>query len=261
MRMKRKERKFSTRLIRKGALIEETYAAFRNWDLSIAFRKNIESIRENNPIGAANQKWLHEILTTLSSRFEKHESIEPLVLLARGNLPIYKWRACLLWHIGNLDEIYYSFATEWLFPQYREGAYLLRTEDALPFVRRITDGRTASGGKLSEYGALRAARDLLRMASDFGLLEGKVRKRFANYHLPQEAFMYVLHGLSGAGFSTSQILSSKDWRLFLLDRDDVERELFRLHQYKVLEYHVAGSMTQLRLPRTSLKEYARELMA
>lgn len=259
--MKKEERKISTRLIRKGALIEETYAAFRNWDLSIPFRKNIESLRENNPIGASNEKWLHEILTTLSSRFEKNESIEPLVLLARGNLPIEKWRACLLWHIGNFDDIYYSFATEWLFPKHREGAYLLRTEDALPFVRRITDGRIASGGKLSEYGALRAARDLMRMASDFGLLEGRVTKSFANYHLPQEAFMYVLHGLSGAGFSTSRILSAKDWRLFLMERGDVERELFRLHQYKLLEYHVAGSMTQLRLPRTSLKEYARELLA
>jgi len=172
-----------------------------------------------------------------------------------------QWRACLLWHVGNIDDIYYSFATKWLFPHYREGAYLLRTEDALPFVRKITDRKIASGKNLSDYGALRAARDLMRMASDFGLLEGKIRKRFANYHLPQEAFLYVLHGLSGLGFSTSQILSSMDWRLFLLERGDVERELLRLHQYKLLEYLVAGSMTQLRLPRTSLKEYARELLA
>ena len=259
--MTTRKRKFSTRLIRKGALIEETYAIFRKWNLSIPFRENIQNIRESNSIGAANQKWLHEILATLSSRFEKHETIEPLVLLAKKNLSIDKWKACLLWHIGNFDAIYYRFATEWLFPQYREGAYLIRTEDALPFVRTITNGRISSGGKLSEYGVLRAARDLLKMASDFGLLEGKVRKRFASYHLPREAFIYVLHGLSEAGFSTSQILSANDWWLFLLDRDDVERELFRLHQYKVLEYHVAGSMTQLRLPSKSLKEYAMELLA
>lgn len=248
-------------MIRKGALIEETYAAFRNWDLSISFRKNIENIREGNVVGASNERWLHEILTTLSSRFKKNENIAPLVILAQNNLAIHKWKGCLLWHVGNIDELYYRFATEWLFSQYREGAYVVRTEDALPFVRKITDGQIASGGKLTEYGALRAARDLLRMAGDFGLMEGKVKKQFANYHIPEEVFLYVVQALSDAGRSTSQILASKDWRLFLMDRDDVERELFRLHQYKMLEYYVAGSMAQLKLSSASLQEYARKLSA
>lgn len=250
-------RKLSLRMIRKGAFIQETYTAFRNWDLSLTFKQNIEKIRFENPVGASNEKWLHEILSTLSSRFKNHEKITPLILLAKSELPIDKWKACLLWHIGNIDELYYRFAVEWLYPQYREGAFLLRSADVQPFVRKITDGKIASGGKLSKYGELRTARDLLKMAAEFGLLEGKVNKKFTNYHIPQEAFVYVLQGLAEAGNSTTQILSSTDWALFLMDRKDVERELFRLHQYKILEYHVAGSIAQLTLPNTSLQEYAK----
>ena len=254
-------RKLSTRLIRKGALIEETYTAFRHWDLALSFKDNIENLRQTNVIGAKNEGWLHEILTTLSSRFIKSEDQEPLVILAKGNMDIALWKVCLLWHIGNVDELYYRFATEWLFDQYKNGVYFLRTEDALPFVRKITDGRIASGGNLSDYGALRAARDLLRMAGDFGLLEGSAKKKFANFHIPQEAFVYVLQGLSDEGRNTSRIISSKSWRLFLMEPDDVERELLRLHQYKILEYQVAGSMVYLKLPCGSLLEYARKLVA
>ena len=257
--MNKRKRKLSTRFTRKGALIEETYAAFQYWDLSIPFKKNIENIRNENPIGARNEKWLHEILTTLSSRFTNNASIAPLVLMALGNLPLYKWKPCLLWHMGNIDALYYRFACEWLFPRFREGAYMIRTEDVLPFVRKVTDGQIASGGKLSEYGALRAARDLLKMAGDFDLLEGKVKKKFANYHIPQEAFVYVLRGLLDMGCATSQALASKDWRFFLMDADDVERELLRLHQYNVLEYDVAGSMAQLTLSSPSLEAYAKEI--
>lgn len=257
--MNRRKRRLSTRFTRKGALIEETYAAFQHWNLSVSFKKNIERIWAENPIGARNEKWLHEILTTLSSRFGNNEAIAPLVMMAQGNLSIYKWKPCLLWHVGNIDALYYRFACEWLFAQFRDGAYVIRTEDVLPFVREITDGQIASGGKLSEYGALRAARDLLRMAAGFSLLEGKVKKQFTNYHIPQEAFIYVLRGLMDMGYTTSQLLASTDWRLFLMDADDVERELLRLHQYKILEYDVAGSITQLKLSSPSLQEYAKEL--
>lgn len=255
------KRKLSTRLIRKGALIEETYTAFREWDLSLTIRENIYEIRKGNLVGAKNDGWLHEILTTLSSRFTETEELEPLVILAKGNMDVAIWKTFLLWHIGFVDELYYRFSTEWLFAQYMDGAYILRTEDALPFVRKITDGRIASGGNLSDYGALRAARDLLRMAGDFGLLEGSAKKKFANFHIPQEAFVYVLQSLSGEGRNTSRIISSKSWRLFLMEPDDVERELLRLHQYKILEYQVAGSMVYLKLPCGSLLEYARKLVA
>ncbi len=179
--------------------------------------------------------------------------------MAKGDLNIDAWKACLLWHVGNIDELYFRFASDWLFKQYKDGAFFLRTDEAVPFVRKTTDGRIASGGKLSEYSVLRTARDLFKTAVDFGILEGRVKRKFANYHIPEEAFVYVLHGLAGEGRNTAKIVSSKSWRLFLMDADDVERELLRLHQYKVLEYQIAGSMASLKLPCESLTEYARKL--
>jgi hypothetical protein len=42
---------------------------------------------------------------------------------------------------------------------------------------------------------------------------------------------------------------------------DVERELLRLHQFRRLEYHVAGSLVQLSLPCTSTSDYAERMVA
>jgi hypothetical protein len=42
---------------------------------------------------------------------------------------------------------------------------------------------------------------------------------------------------------------------------DVERELLRLHQFRKLDYQIAGSLVQLSLPCASAREYAERMVA
>ena len=218
-------------------------------------------IQETNPVGAQNQGWLKEVIVTLSSRFTDEPQVEPLVILAQGDFPIDQWQACLLWHTAIVDELYFRFGTEWLFHEYQEGTYLMRTEDVMPFVARITKGRISREGELSEYGLRRAARDLLRMAADFGLLNGKAARRFTTYHLSEACFLYVAHAIAENETNAQRIIDSPYWRLFLMGPQDVERELLNLHQYRKVHYESAGSIVQLELPYNSLVEYAKGLVA
>jgi len=261
MTRKKTKRKISTRLLRKGPLVEETYTAFAQWDLTQSIRSNLHDIKGKNVVGAGNEKWLKEITRTLSSRFTHEEDLIPLVILARGGCDLETWKPCLLWHIGNTDALYYQFATRWLFDAYRAGGYSLRSGDVVPFVRKITDGRIASGGKLTDNGARTAANDLLRMATVFGLLSGRTQRQFESFHLSDECFLYILHAIKDSEPNARRIVQSSDWRIFLMESSDVERELFRLHQYRKLEYEVAGSLAQLNPPCRSLIEYAKEMAA
>ena len=86
-------------------------------------------------------------------------------------------------------------------------------------------------------------------------------KEFASYHLPERSFIYLLHALRDGGVSPSKIVSTPDWKMFLMRPGDVERELLRLHQFKKLEYHVAGSLVQLDLPCPNARDYARRMLA
>jgi len=62
---------FSQRLVRKGALADETYQVLQHWDCGKPVRDNIDQIRETNPVGAPNEAWLREVTATISSRFSK----------------------------------------------------------------------------------------------------------------------------------------------------------------------------------------------
>ncbi len=257
----REGRRISTRFSRKGALIEETYLAFRAWDRTADIRSNLEHIRQENPMGARNSAWLHEITATLSSRFRDTQALEPLVVLAQGGFPIEKWRACLLWHIGQQDALFYTFVCDWLHQAYRSGVIQIRTEDLVPFVVEQTAGRLLRGASLSAYSQLRTSRDLLLMATDFGLLRGKTVREFTGYHLPDECFLYVLHALADQGSSPQRMIEAPEWRLFLMRPSDVENELLRLHQFRRVEYQAAGSLIQLQLPYPSLQQYTESLVA
>jgi hypothetical protein len=242
----------STRLLRKGALVEETYVAFKHFDLGATWSENLHRVRETNAIGAPNQAWLREVLVTISSRFGLNDDYLPLVRLAQANFPLDKWRSCLLWHIGHTDLLFYRFATDWLFEEFLRGTYSIRSEALAPFVSTIT---TRRGEHLSEYGRKRAARDLLLMAADLGLLTGKAVKHFTAFHLPEESLLYVLYAIREREPNARSMIESPEWRLFLLAPADVEREILNLHQYRKLHYETAGTLSQLSLPQANLSDY------
>jgi len=251
-------RKLSTRLIRKGALLEETHRVFLEWDISKSFDENLSHAREFNTPAADNQGWLKEVIATISSRWRHDPGLPAIVHLAqRSGLDV--WRPCILWHIGQVDELYYRFATEWLFEEFESGAFRLRTADVVPFVEKLTASRAAEKQGLSEYGLKRAARDLLRMAADFGLLKGSSVREFNSYHLPEESFLYLLHAMYEVHGNARDVVHSPDWRLYLMSPEDVERELFRLHQFRKLRYEVAGSLIELTLPCSSAAAFVEEL--
>ncbi len=99
------------------------------------------------------------------------------------------------------------------------------------------------------------------MAVDFGLMSGKTVKEFTSYHLPEESFLYLLHAMYETHGNARDVVHSPDWRLFLMSTADVERELFRLHQFRKLRYEVAGSLMELTLPCSSAAAFVEEMAA
>jgi hypothetical protein len=150
--------------------------------------------------------------------------------------------------------------TGWLFMEYQRGVDHLRTEDVAPWIRQQVAAIKGPAAAWSEYGILRAARDLLRTAADYGILSRTVIKTFLPYRLPDAAFLYLLHALAETTPNARRLIESPDWRLYRLDANAVERELLRLHQYRQLHYDAAGSLAQLTLPQASAADYARELV-
>jgi hypothetical protein len=79
--------------------------------------------------------------------------------------------------------------------------------------------------------------------------------------MPERSFLYLLYALRDELQSPLKVLASEDWKMFLMLPSDVERELLRLHQYRKVDYQIAGSIIELTLPCANACEYAERMVA
>jgi hypothetical protein len=246
----------------KGSLIEETYAAFVTWDFSLSKRENLRLLEERTAIASRSQSWLRDVRKVLNRRFDPEGRDRPLVELAQGGCDRSVWTPLLLWHMTRDEFLVRDFLTEWLYPRYVDGLYRIQPADVVPYLKSLANkhGVTWSGG-WSANTTERVASGLLRIAADFGLLVGGATKEFASYHLPDESLLYLLYAIAADEANARRIIEAADWRMYLMDSADVEREVLRLHQFRRLEYQAAGTLARLDLPAESPAAYARELVA
>jgi hypothetical protein len=246
----------------KGSLIDETYAAFAAWDFSLSKLQNLQRLEHDNTIAASSRNWARDVRKVLNRRFDPEGRDRPLVVLAKGDCDRQIWRPLLLWHMTRDEFLVRDFLITWLYPQYESGAYRLGTEDVVAYLGSLASRNGVSwSGHWTRATTDRVASGLLRIASDFGLLTGGVHKEFASYHLPDESFLYLLHAMTATEHNARRVIDLSDWRMYLMDSGDVEREVLRLHQFHRLSYEAAGTLATLDLPADSPVAYAEELVA
>lgn len=245
----------------KGAMIEETYAVFSDWDFARTKRGNLDRLRHENYIGASSTTWLRDVAKVLNRRFDPGGCDLPLVVLAKGGCALDEWKPILLWHMTRDEFLVRDFVQNWLFPAYEAGAFRVRPEELHDYLIGLAQRGASTEHVWTEQTMRRVAAGLLKIAVDFGLMRGSVVKEFASYHLPERSFLYILHAMRDEKLNPSRIAGSREWNLFLMRSADVEHELLRLHQFRKLDYQVAGSLVQLSLPCTSARDYAERMVA
>lgn len=241
-------------------MIEETYAVFASWDFSLSKRENLKRLRDTNYIGARSQTWLRDVAKVLNRRSDP-ERDRSLIALAKAGCDIEVWKPLFLWRITRDEFLLRDFLCNWLFPAYEVGALRPRSAEVVEYLHSIKSRGAITEHSWTQATMERVAAGLLRIAADFGLLRGSGVKEFAPYHLPEQSFVYLLHAMRDDHVSPPNLISVPDWRMYLMRPADVEHELLRLHQFKKLDYQVAGSLVQISLPCENSYEYAQRMVA
>ena len=246
----------------KGSLIDETYAVFRGWDFERSKAENLRLVRDENSIGARSKNWARDIAWVLNRRFDPSGRDRPLVELAQADWDQEAWKPLLLFHMTRDEFLLRDFLVHWLYEQFIQGAFRLRTADVVAYLQTLSKKKGIDwSGQWSEKTTARVASGLLKLATDFGLLKGTLNKEFNSYHLAENSFLYLLQAIAETESNARRIVDALDWRMFLMASTDVERELLRLHQFRKLDYQAAGSLAQLKLPHPSTAAYTREICA
>lgn len=245
----------------KGALIEETYAVLAAWDLTRSKRENLDRLRRENFVGARTATWLRDLAKVLNRRLQPEGRDRALIMLAQSGCDLIEWKPILLWHITRDEFLLRDFLENWLFPAYDAGASRVNGAEVREYLRGTAKRGGVTEHAWSDATLERTAAGLLKMAVDFGLLRGKSVKTFNASSLPERSFLYLLHVLRERNPNPRKIIDAPDWRMYLMRPADVEHEILRLHQFHKLDYQVAGSLAQMKLPCDTSAQYAERMVA
>jgi hypothetical protein len=248
----------STFLLIKGALIRETRDVLRQWDSALSVKANLAAFKTLDLGGVGSANWRRDVAFVLQRRFDLAGADHVLCDLAKSAADEEVWRAVLLYHMTRDEFLLRDFLTSWLAAKHAEGVWRIHPQDVGEYLDAL---RTRAEVVVKEKWSARTTHDvqaaLLRYAVEFGLMKGLNTREFISYHVPEGAFLYLLRAMQGAEQNTYRLVHNEDWRLYLMTSDDVERELFRLHQLGKLHYQVAGSVAELRLPHSSALDFVR----
>jgi hypothetical protein len=239
---------FSQRYLRKGPLVEETYRLFSGWN-------DDKTVSENFDLAFLGRfptiAWEREVRVTTAARLKNADAIRPLIGLARNGMKLDDWRDCWRLWIGSTEEPFGSFVRDWLFPQMQSGRHHLRAEDVREYAINAWS-RHSPARPLSEHGVTRAAQ--------LGLLSGDgPAKVFSAIPTSDDILLFYAQMIADLEGSSAKVPGSDLWRMMMISASEVHVTLLHLHQFRRLDYQVAGSLVQLTLPYPSALAFAESL--
>jgi hypothetical protein len=250
---------YSSKIIKAGALLEDTKTLFLHWNVNASVQSNLNRIKRENVFGKASRSRVEDILPIFRQRYLSEPAVTgALVSLVKNQFPSASMDRLLYFHSARADQLLYDVVTAILAPMRLQGLIDIHPAEIQNALEQRLK-KEARSRSWSDYTVGRVTRGLLSTLRDFRVLEGSAKKVIAPAYLPLAAFAYIAFYLRRHQTSGAKLLEHPDWKLFFLSHDAVERFLLEAHQSRLLEYHAAGTVTRLTFPATTLEEYAHVL--
>ena len=136
--------RYSSRIIKAGALLSDTKTLLSQWDTSSPVQANLARIRQENIFGKASRSRVEDILAIFRQRYLVDDGvIRALVALVRDRLPANALDRILYFHSASADLLLSDIVTEWLARRLSEGRTDLDTSDIQRLlVEWVAQGKT-----------------------------------------------------------------------------------------------------------------------
>jgi hypothetical protein len=230
---------FDARIIKGGALLDDTRRFLEAWDVGRGPAENLERIRESGVLGKRSRSRAAAVLAILRRRLaEAGEGVVATLRLLRDDARAF--REVCYYEAAHSDPLLGAFAAEAIFGWHQAGRSVVLGADAVGWLADA--GRTPSW---TEPTRARVAQGLLSTLRDFGLLEGAAKKRIAPPRLSLRGFTYVAVRERGQHPSGRALLQAPVWRRYLLDAEHVRALFLDADRHKVLHFSEAGSAVRI----------------
>lgn len=254
---------YHTRLLKGSALLPQMRTLVRFWRKNLTIANAVMEIETRRLLGAVSHARVQDIVQKVfvpryvqSSPIDAWRLLRPLEDTA---VSLSVLRPLYYFFAARADAFMGDFVRHFLFNRYQAGAMTVKVEDVLRFIAEAeADGRIPE--PWSDSVRLRMAQHLLAALRDFGILEGRARKRIAAPYLPIVPFALLAFVLAQERRGAAA-LTHPDWQLFLLQVDAVERLFVEADRDRLLRYQAAGSIVRIEFPEEDVYAYSRFLAA
>jgi hypothetical protein len=185
--------------------------------------------------------------------------IRTVACLVTSQLPEHHRHLILFYELAKSLPLVYDLTVDCLYKLYMEGRSSVDKADILAWLDHARADSHNEIGEWSPQTRNKVASNYLTIARDFGLLEGTQRKVFTRLYVPLPSFVYVLYRLKDEGRSTKAIVTSADFKLFLMDQRDVYLLLDEATRASYVTFQRAGDVYDLAFHYRNLTEVADEL--
>lgn len=253
---------YSSNLGNKASLLNETKQVFSQYASSESVDYVRDLVLEDNLLlksTLSNRKRVWETIFTRYFSGRDEESIRRLARVVNSSLPEQARHLILFYELAKATPLVYDITVDALYKMYQEGRSAVTKGDILAWLEEAEQAGHDEIEGWSPQTRGKVASNYLTIVRDFGLLEGKRRKVFAPLYVPLPTFLYVLYRLKDEGQSTTSILQSPDFRLFLMDERDIALLLEEATRAGYVTYQSAGDIHDLKFHYQNTLEVVDEL--
>lgn len=255
--------RYTSMMIRAGAMIPEARWFLIAWDWSESMAANADRIQARNMLGAASRAQAATWVNVLMRRFWKGSVPVGAALTSVAKHPAAAdvWLKPLLYFFtAQADYTLRDLVLSVVQPRYRTPLHTLTIEQEFYSQASTWSATGQTARPWSSDTARRVSRSAVSALRDFGVLR-RPGDKISPPVLPLPAFSLIAFWLHEQASSGMRLLTNPEWGLFLLDAADVEAKLLEAHRCKLLEYQAAGSTVRVDFPAATLPQYARLMAA
>jgi hypothetical protein len=244
----------SSRIIKGGALLDESRRFVEAWDEAISPVSNLDAFRSGNLLGKRSRARTEDTVAILRQRFvdpgpQVIRSLRPLTLRADA------FRDACYYEAARNDDLLAHVAGT-ILADLRGRGWVKVTVDDVERALLVAppDPVVKDWGDRTRTRVVHGALSALR---DFGVLEGQVNKHIAVPNISFTGFVYVLGRLREQLPSSHEIISSPAWKRWLLEGRQVRGLLLEADREGLLRFADAGTTARIDWRVEGLEEMVR----
>lgn len=240
----------------KGSRLSDVKAILQALDAGQTIEQVRQDVVEANILDAGTRKSRQTVWHEVYRRYLSDRSKAHITTLARmvthSTTPLLQ-NLILLYEYCLADTLLYDLTADCTYKLYQDARTTIGKIEVNAWLTR-QEGEHPELAQWSPQVRGRLVRGYLATIRDFELVTGTKQKEFYKLYVPRAAFVYALYHQKERGIEGKSLVDSPDWRLFLLNPQEVRFMLEDAAQGGFIRFRYAGDIYDLRFIYNDLRE-------